>query len=245
MTSTHAYIHEFIDIRGVHRADYMHHMTANWSPNAQEDRGQDCFGVWGVLGSTGAWPQVCNIWEEPDLDGLARSFAAEAVGPALQDPKLEKWWKKASEFRRGGFDRILLPAPWMPTVAESLAAGVRAETFAHEVLRCRPGSARDVLERARERAAVAYEPYGWQLVGAWITAMRDEDEAILLWAIADWAAWARGEAAQGNDDAIVEWRNAARTDVVDWHRLLLVAAPLCPFRTGRQPERGDRIDWQE
>ena len=29
------YIHEFIDIRGHHRADYMHHMLANWSPLAQ------------------------------------------------------------------------------------------------------------------------------------------------------------------------------------------------------------------
>jgi hypothetical protein len=26
-------------------------------------------------------------------------------------------------------------------------------------------------------------------------------------------------------------------------RILLAAAPLCPFRTGRQPSRADRTDW--
>ena len=245
MTNTCAYIHEFIDIRGTHRADYMHHMTANWSPNAQEDRNQRCFGVWGVLGSTGRWPQVCNIWEEDGLEGLADSFGAEAVGAGLQDPKLEKWWAKAAEFRRGGFDRILLPAPWMPTVGQQLDEGVRAEVFAHELLRCGRGTAPDLLELARERAAPAYERFGWRLAGAWTTAMRDDDEAVLLWALPSWQAWAEGEAVQRTDTAITAWRTAARATVTDWHRILLAAAPLCPFRTGRQPQRSDRIDWEE
>lgn len=244
MTNDRAYIHEFIDIRGVHRGDYMHHMTANWSPNAQEDRDQLCFGVWGVLGSTGPWPQVCNIWEEPGLDGLARSFGNETVGAHLQDPKLAKWWGRASEFRRGGFDRILLPAPWMPTITQTLEAGTRGEVFAHELLRVRPGAAVDVLELAREQATPAYDRHGWTLVGAWRTALRDDDEVVLLWAIADWAAWARGESAQSDDD-VMAWRTAVRPSVVDWHRIALVAAPLCPFRTGRQPSRDDRVDWEE
>jgi hypothetical protein len=240
-----AYIHEFIDIVANNRANYMHHMTANWSPNAQEDRGQLCFGVWGVLGSTGAWPQVCNIWEEPGLDGLAASFGAEAVGGGLQDPKLERWWNVAAEFRRGGFDRILLPAPWMPTISESLAAGRRATVFAHELLRCRPGSAPELLEMAGDQAAAAYRPFDWELVGAWTTAMRDDDEVVLLWALPDWAAWATAEAAQRTDDMLVSWRAAARATVVDWHRILLAAAPLCPWRTGRQPTRADRTTWEE
>jgi hypothetical protein len=28
-------------------------------------------------------------------------------------------------------------------------------------------------------------------------------------------------------------------------RVLLVDAPLCPFRIGRQPSRSDRVDWQD
>ncbi|HAB57867.1 MAG TPA: NIPSNAP family containing protein, partial [Acidimicrobiaceae bacterium] len=99
MSNDRAYIHEFIDIRGAHRANYMHHMAANWSPMAQEDREQSCFGIWAVVGTTGPWPQVCNIWEEPGLAGLARSLTGENVGQGLQDPKLERWWKEAAEFR--------------------------------------------------------------------------------------------------------------------------------------------------
>ncbi|MGI9603287.1 MAG: NIPSNAP family containing protein [Acidimicrobiales bacterium] len=244
-TNDRAYIHEFIDIRGAHRANYMHHMAANWSPGAQEDRDQLLYGMWAVLGSTGSWPQVCNIWEEPGLDGLARSFAGEATGAGLQDPKLERWWNKAAEFRRGGFDRILLPAPWMPTITESLDAGVRATVFAHEILRCTPGSAPDLLELARTTAGPAYEPYQWRLVGAWTTAMRDDDEIILLWALPDWQAWAAGEAAQRHDEGLTGWRMAARSTSTDWQRILLAAAPLCPFRTGRQPNRDDQIDWED
>ena len=114
MPNQKVYIHEFIDIRGHHRADYMHHMTANWSPTAQATRNQQCFGVWAVLGSTGAWPQVVNLWEEDGLAGLADSFAAEAVGPGAQDEALATWWAKAAEFRRGGFDRLLRPAAVEP-----------------------------------------------------------------------------------------------------------------------------------
>ena len=72
-----AYIHEFVDIIGHHRANYMHHVTANWSPVAQEERDQRCFGVFAVLGSTGRWPQVCNLWEHSSWSGLAE--------PALPD----------------------------------------------------------------------------------------------------------------------------------------------------------------
>ena len=37
------YIHEYIDIVGHNRAKYMYHMTANFSPMAQEDRDQLCY----------------------------------------------------------------------------------------------------------------------------------------------------------------------------------------------------------
>ena len=105
------YIHEVIDIIGHHRASYMQHMTANWSPIGQEERGQLCYGVWALVGSTGAWPKTVNMWEHEGWEGLAASFAIEAVGRGAQDPALEKWWAKAAELRSGGFDRIVVPAP--------------------------------------------------------------------------------------------------------------------------------------
>jgi len=239
------YIHEFIDIRGHNRAAYMHHMTANWSPTAQDERHQLCYGVWSLLGSTGAWPQTVNMWEEQGWDGLARSFAIEGVGKGAQDPKLEKWWAAAAQFRRGGFDRILLPAPWTRTIAELGAAQVRGAVYAHELVAVRPGSAKELLERARQDAVPALGRYAWELVGAFTTAMVDDNEALLLWAIPTWPHWAAGERAHAGDDDVVAWRTGVRDIVTAWHRSLLVDAPLSPLRTGRQPSRDDRVDWED
>ena len=239
------YIHEFIDIRGHHRADYMHHMTANWSPLAQETRQQKCFGVWATLGSTGRWPEVVNLWEEDGFEGLARSFESEAVGPGAQDPNLERWWAKASEFRRGGLDRILRPAPWTPTIDELCAEGVRGACYAHELIRVQPGANWELLDRARDVAAPAYARFGLQLAGAFVTAMANEDEALLLWAIPTWDDWAHFEHAHREDDDLAAWRSATKEIVTARSRTLLVDAPLSPMRTGRQPARSDRTDWVE
>ena len=239
------YIHEFIDIRGHNRANYMHHMTANWSPTAQAERHQLCYGVWSLLGSTSAWPQVVNMWEEDGWAGLGESFGIEAVGPGAQNPKLEKWWATAAEFRRGGFDRIMIPAPWTQTIEELCADGATGAVYAHELVRVRPGAAAEFLERARETAVRALSPYGWQLVGAFTTAMVDDDEALLLWAIPTWDQWAAAEEGHATDDAVVAWRSTTRDIVTNWHRTLLVDAPLSPLRTGRQPSADDRTDWVE
>ncbi len=134
------YIHEYIDIIGHNRANYMHHMTANFSPRAQQERDQLCYGVWGVLGSTGRWPQVVNIWEEDGLEGLATSFRHECSGPGMQDPHLAQWWAKAAEFRSGGNDRLLRPAPWTRTIEQLCADGVTGEAYAHEHVGLRPES---------------------------------------------------------------------------------------------------------
>ena len=235
------YIHEFIDIIKHNRANYVHHMTANYSPIAQEERGQLCFGVWGVVGSTGRWPQVVNIWEERSYAGMAASFRHEFEHPTLQDPKLSKWWARAAEYRSGGFDRLLVPAPWMRTIEQLTAAGVRGEVFAHTQIQLRPGGAPRYLELIRERAADLSGEFSWELAGAWRTAMVDDSECILLWTIPTWEKWAAFE------QALVSRPELGRVsdrdvEVLQAHRFLMVDAPLSPFRTGRQPARSDRVD---
>ena len=240
-----AYIHEFIDIRGHHRADYMHHMAANWSPMAQATRDQRCFGVFAVLGSTGPLPQVVNLWEEDGFAGLAASFEGEAVGAGAQDPALAKWWAKAAEFRRGGFDRILRPAPWTRTIDELTADGVSGACYAHELISLRAGTAGDFLDLVRDQAVDLHQPLGLELVGAWRTAMVDDDEAVLLWACPTWAHWAGLEVAHEEHPGLRDWVARTRELVTGRHRILLVDAPLSPLRTGRQPSVDDRTDWQD
>ena len=234
------YIHELIDIIGQNRARYMYHMTANWSPIGQEERGQQCYGVWGVVGSTARWPQVVNIWEEDGFDGLARSFQHELGHDTLQDPKLAKWWAQAAGYRSGGFDRILVPAPWMRTGAEAIADGVAGEVHAHVQVQLRPGAAPEYLAAAHDGSKAMTSRFGWQLTGAWRTAMAGDAECILLWTIPTWHAWAEAEKALTAEPGL--GRLGAELDVLSVHRFLMVDAPLSPFRIRRQPARADRTD---
>jgi hypothetical protein len=239
------YIHEFIDIIGHQRANYMHHMTANWSPNAQEDRHQLCYGVWGILGTTRGWPEVLNMWEEDGFDGLASSFRLETGGAGMQDPKLAKWWSVAADFRRHGDDRILVPKPWTRTIEELCADGVRGEAYAHEQVHVPMGTSGDYLERVADTLQPLYREHGWELAGAWETAMVNESECFLLWAIPQWEQWASFEQAALADSTLRHEQRSLTERITGFHRFLLMDAPLCPFRTGRQPSRDDRTGWEE
>jgi hypothetical protein len=239
------YIHEFIDIIGHGRARYMHHMTANWSPVAQEERDQLCFGVWGTLGSTGRWPGVVNMWEESDWDGLASSFGHETSAPTLQDPKLAKWWAEAARYRSGGTDRLLRPAPWSPTITDLTSRGVQGAVYLHETYAVPAGTARSFLEAVAEHAVDAYATFGVELVGAFRTMLQDDDECIVIWAVPDWPTWARFERAV-DDGALDAWIDRRRAVSVGFRRFLMNDAPLAPLRIGRQPTRADRDDdWTE
>ena len=243
-TNDRVYIHELVAIRGRHRAAYMHHILANWGPIGQEERGQLCFGIWGTVGSTGRWPEVVNIWEHEGFDGLADSFAVEFDSPTLQDPKLAKWWGEAASYRRGGYDRILVPAPWMPTIGELCAAGIHGEVYAHETYRIARrdagGGARDFLQAVADESVTVHGRFGWTLCGAWRTAMVGDDECILVWAIPTWRNWSEVEKAEAGDPALGRWLARVHAVTERRHRFLMVDAPLSPMRTGRQPARSDR-----
>lgn len=234
------YIHEYVDIIGHNRANYMHHMTANWSPGAQEARDQKCFGVWGTVGTTRRWPEVVNLWEEDGYDGMASSFRHEFNHASLQDPDLHEWWSEAANFRSHGTDKLILPAPWTKTIDELCAEGVGAEVYAHETFSVPPGTAWTFVDTVRDHTDDAFARHGWRLIGAFVTTMVADDEVILLWAIDSWEAWASLEKAQGSDDAAAKWYRSLIDGGTTWDRFLLVDAPLSPLRTGRQPQVSDR-----
>ena len=65
----------------------------------------------------------------------------------------------------------------------------------------------EFLQRVQDRAAALGARYGWELAGAWKTAMVDEDECILLWAVPTWQHWAEFE------NALLPARRKATTAV--------------------------------
>jgi hypothetical protein len=106
------------------------------------------------------------------------------------------------------------------------------------------GRSWDFLETVREHAVPVYGNFGWELIGAWSTALVHESECVLLWAIPSWEAWAEAEAQQRSDAGVVDWRRRADATAKDWLRFLLVDAPLSPLRTGRQPTEADQASYE-
>ena len=235
------YIHEFIDIIGHNRARYMHHMTANWCPVARAERNQLCLGVWATLGSTGRWPEVVNMWELDGWDGLAANFAHETGGGKDQDPSLAEWWATAASLRRGGVDRIVVPEPWTRDVTQLVADGVRGELYAHELVTVPVGTIGEYLEALAGEGRRAVEALGLEAVGAYKVAMVNDTEAIVIWAIPDWATWVRFEQAWAGRGELDAWRKLTVGLRADWRRTLLLDSPLSPLRIGRQPEESDRL----
>jgi len=234
------YIHELIDVIGHNRGRYVHHMTANWCPEARVERNQLCLGVWATLGSTGRWPEVVNMWELDGWDGLAANFAHETAGGRDQDPTLAEWWATAASLRRGGVDRIVVPTPWTRPVEELCAAGVRGEVYAHELFTVAPGTSGDLLDAVGEVARPLVAALGVEVVGAYEVAMADRSEAIVIWALPDWATWVAYERSWEPGGALQPWADALPGLGARWRRFLMVDSPLSPLRIGRQPEVADR-----
>jgi hypothetical protein len=234
------YIHEFIDIVGHNRAKYQHHMTANWVPVALEERDQRCYGVWSTIGSTGAWPQVVNMWELDGWDGLVANFEVETAGGRDQDPSLAEWWAVASTLRRGGFDRILVPHGANRSIDELCAAGVRGAVYAHELVRLPLGTAPTFVDAVADEGRAALGPFA-ELLGAWQVVGVNASEAVVLWALPSWTAWADLEQAWLQPHSpFAAWRARTIDLGADIHRTALVDAELAPMRIGRQPAASDR-----
>lgn len=235
------YVHELVDIVGHARERYQHHVTANWSPIGQAERAQLCFGVWGVVGSTGRWPQVVNLWEYRSWADLARNFEVELATPSMQDPSLAEWWAAAAEMRSGGVDRVLIGDDGQPGIEELCAAGGGGVGYLHELVGCTPGAAPELLASVRSAGSDAYRQAGLRPVGRFARAMADDDEVVLIWAFDDWSTWGRFEAASaGSEGDLGRWRRSVRRFTSRWERTLLVDAALSPLRTGRQPRVEDR-----
>ncbi len=234
------YIHEFIEISGHNRAKYMHHMTANWCPIAREERDQLCFGVWATVGSTGRWPEVVNMWEYRDWEGLAANFAHELVGTGAQDPSLLEWWSEATSLRSGGLDRIVVPTPWSPSIEEHNTAGTNGIAYAHELVTTPLGEVDRYLDALHNSGLNAYAEAGLTPIGSYHTAMSARDEAILIWAIPDWGTWVNFERAWDDAATVWPWRATVEGLGARTQRILLVDSPLAPLRTGRQPQVSDR-----
>jgi hypothetical protein len=235
--STRIYLHEYIRITGHQRADYFEHMSRGPLRSGRKRRSK-MFGIWGTLGSTGEWPEVVNLWESESWEDMAESFDNQTVGRGLQDPELETWWKAAEPMRSGGFDRLLIPAAYSPSIDETVGRGIVGyRAFRHEVIETVPGEARRYLELLEVEWLPTAQGLGMEMIGAYRTALRDDSEVILIWAIRDWETWATVEQAIDSGKESIAWRARSRAIAPRKWAHLMSSAPQSVLQTGVQPQR--------
>jgi hypothetical protein len=227
------YIHEFIDIIKQNRAKYLHHIAANWGPLGRVERNMLCFGVWATVGTTEKFPEATNLWELDGWDGLADNWEIEYENPKHQDATLEKWWAEAADMRHGGWDRVLIPAEYSPTLNECIERGINGRVYYHETIKIAPGQARTYLDLMQQEWLPVAERIGMRLAFAARSAMVNDSEVICIWAMKNWRAWAAVEKAYQGDAEVAQWRARTRSIALDWRNKLLSPAPLCPLNTGK------------
>jgi hypothetical protein len=228
------YLHEIIDIVGTGQESYLETVgeRARHSGGAGISR---LVGCWKVIGSTHRWPRVVNLWEMDGwghwAEGLERQFL-----PEKKDPQLAPWWAKATEWRSGGFDRILEPASYSPTLEALRQSGLQAWVCVHTIIRARPRKREAYLAAVGDTLKPLLQSRGLVLMGAYSAAMRS-DEALLLWAARDFRSLCRLYAERDADAELRHWGNRAASLRERARTMWLVPARYCffhPDATGRE-----------
>ena len=201
------YLHEIIDIVGTGQAAYL--ATVGERARHSEREGLSrLMGTWKVIGSTGRWPGVVNLWEMDGWEQWAQALERQFF-PDKVDPQLAPWWAKATEWRSGGFDRILEPTSYSPTRAALCDRGLKAWVCVHTLSRLRPGTRDDYLGAVGDTLKPALEARGLTLLGAYSAAMRS-DEALVIWAAPDFRSLCRVYDRRRSDSELTEWSARVR-----------------------------------
>jgi hypothetical protein len=188
------------------------HQTLDAPPTAPPPPGDDVLAVLHGVPALGPWPRTVVLSDAGDgWAGLAARLAER--GTALP----------GSGHGRG---RVLIAAPGLPSPVPQRA--MTAACVYQETVTVHPGAARRYLELVAEHRLALAELFGWELLGGFRTALVNDSEALLLWALPDWSAWARWEVAQESDPNVSIWRGHVHGVVRDWHDTVLVPASLEP-----------------
>lgn len=226
------YLHEIIDIVGTGQEPYMKTVTER----ARHSEGQGIsrlMGCWKVIGSTNRWPRVVNLWEMDGWAHWAQALERQFVSDK-KDAALAPWWAKAAEWRSGGFDRIVEPAPFAPTRADLGAAKLRAWVFVHTIARARPGAGERYLETVGKLLRPAYEKRGMSLFGAYRVPMR-RDEVILIWASPDFTHACGVFESRTQQPDLQQWIETENDLLIESETMWLVPAETCFFHPQHKP----------
>ena len=237
MANEKLYIHETIRISVRHRKQYLDHFCS-WGPITRKLYEMRCLGVWATVGSTDAWPEAIVMWELDGLDALTRMLSGEFAFLQRDDAEIPDhdalFWGDAPDGVKAtsGYDRLLSPSARTPTLEAALAEGVTGIGYHHEIARVRPTCAPEFLSLYDEHWRPFLEDLGMRLVGTYRTLLKNDSEALALWALPEWSCWAALERALAAAPEARDWRRRCEPLGLDWDAKLLTPAARSPLNTG-------------
>jgi hypothetical protein len=227
----HIYLHEIIRTVPGREEPYLASvLSLRHDPSRDDREAHPPFGQFRTVDASGPWPAAVNIWENTwagQTEALQRQFQ-----DARRDVSMEAWWNRSLHLRRGGYDRILLPAPYSPTGADLRARSVTGAVFLHEILWLPLGETDRFLAEIEAQLVPALTRHGLDLIGAFRVALRPRQVLTIVGA----REWDRltGYLAAATRDADLRRFLEYRAGIVEHlDELLLIPARHDALATGR------------
>jgi hypothetical protein len=227
------YLHEIIDIIGTGQEAYLDTVVERAGHSTSEGISR-LVGTWKVIGSTNRWPRVVNLWEMDGWQHWAETLERQHF-PERKDASLAPWWAKATQWRSGGFDRILEPAAYSPTHSQLRARGFKAWVCVHTIVRLLPGKVSEYLGAVGETLRPLLEARGLTLMGAYSVPMRS-DEVVILWAAPNFHLLCALYETRRSDAGLEEWRTRVSQLRRKFDTMWLVPSTHCFFHPHHQPQ---------
>ena len=224
------YLFERIDVIGQGAYAYMEHLKKD--PVLQMPDMFKLQGTFYVVGITGRWPEVINIWDVPGgWDGWYANV--DRLNLKRRKAFYGEWWDQAAQWRTGGLDRLCGAAPGSPTTPDLVARGVKGTLFLSELLTVRPGSQLEYLAAVVEQRVPVMREYGHEATGMY-EVLSNQHEVVVVWATSIAAQTrlranrdtTRGLSDDGScDDRLVAWEQLAATYVTGGDSRIMTPLP--------------------
>jgi hypothetical protein len=230
------YLHEVVETVAGNEERYMTSVLASseqarWlgpNPPARDDKRPIELGQYRTAEASGRWPKVINIWRDTTWEQFVDAWVLQF---ASDNKQLEDWWQRNLTLRSQGYDRVLIAAPYSPSIDEHMARRTQARAVMHMIDYCRFGEAQNYIDRMGSDFLPAAAKHGWGIIGAFRVAYRPR-QVLSMWGLRDWSA--AGAVLSGSDPAIQAW-SAYRESVVEQCEEMV----LMPGRVGPQYLRGE------
>ena len=220
------YLHEYVRTVPGREEPYLASVLSLHHEPSRAGLGHPAFAQFRSIQVSGQWPLGINIWENTwagqtaDLIGQFRD--------SQRDTAMEDWWQRNLHLRRGGYDRLLIPADYSPTLADVEARGVHGEVFLQEIHWLPFGEPERYLDRLGEELLPKLDALGCDLLGAFRVAMRPRQVCTIIGA-REWSGLAELAKATMSDPAVSAWDRYKADVVAKTEEMLMLPARHGPL----------------